>query len=105
MKVIDNLYSDYKEKCLQRDQNYISKKNFEVIHKKARKYVLDVYEKNKKVGKPGQIPTCVMKIDDNWLYWVEIRDRHGEEVAVVNFITNDQYEYLLKGSEHEKRTS
>ena len=88
-KVIKNLYRSYKQKCADNDLQYVSIKKFKKVHNKAKKLLLEAEEKNKNNNK---IPLSAIPIDDNWIYWVEIRDNN----AVVNIVTHKQFNLLFQ---------
>ena len=95
--IIRNLYKSYQEKCVNESLAYINFGKFKKIHKKAREMLLSLASKNS----TSKVPYCIVKIDDNWLYWVEI----VKDDVVVNFITPEQFKYLffneLKGNQEE----
>lgn len=92
-KAAKNLYKSYVHLCLKNDQPYSSFKHFKKIHEEARTNVLRVHEE--KPEEEEGFPICVKQIDENWLYWVEIRKRSGTDLAVVNFITPKQFRLMF----------
>jgi hypothetical protein len=86
--IVKGLYHSYKSRCISSDDVYIGFEEFKKVHEKARRNVLRAHRKNKREDK---IPVCIMRLDDKYLYWVEIVD----EKAVVNFIDNIQFEALF----------
>lgn len=87
-EIVKGLYHSYKSKCISSDDVYIGFEEFEKVHTKAKKYVLKAHKKNKRKDK---VPVCVMRLDEKYLYWVEIVD----DKAVVNFIDNIQFDMLF----------
>ena len=91
---VKTLYQLYKTMCLDTGDVYIGIDGFEKIHNKAKQYVLRAYDKREELG---GIPYCIMRLDNKYLYWVEIANNAaGKPEAGVNFITNLQFNMLFE---------